>query len=84
MEPVNAAAEVLMFGLIGAMLLLVAVELRHWMKTGSSQLKPPRPNRIPVNEMRLLGDDYRVHTRDFFETHKSREAIVKEVCRGRK
>lgn len=84
MDSVNAAAEVLALALIGGMLLLVLVELNHWIKTGSSGVKPSRPNRIPANEMQLLGEDYRVHIREFFETHKSREAIVKEVCRGRK
>lgn len=80
MEPVNAAAEVLAFGLIGGMLLLVLVELNHWMKTGSSRVKPARPNRIPADEMQLLGEDYRVHTTQYFRKWSKRKAIVRGVC----
>ena len=80
MEPVEAAADVGVAAITGGLMLLVLVELRHWIKTGSSTVKAPRPHRIPINEMRLLGDDYRVHTDAYFRKWSKRRAIVREVC----
>ena len=80
MEPVGAAVDVALFAITGGLVLLVAVELYHWMKTGSSTVRAPRPHRIPANEMRLLGEDYRVHTTAYFRKWSKRKAIVKEVC----
>lgn len=81
MEPIEAAAEVGALAISGGLFLLVLTELRRWMKTGSSTVRAPRPHRIPANEMRLLGEDYRVHTTAYFRKWSKRKAIVKEVCR---
>ena len=80
MQPIEAAAEVGAWAISGGLLLLVLNELRHWMKTGSSRVKPARPNRIPADEMQLLGEDYRVHTTQYFRKWSKRKAIVRGVC----
>lgn len=80
MEPMNTAADVFAWSIAGGLLMLVMVELRHWMKTGSSKIRAPRPHRIPADEMRLLGEDYRAHTDAYFRKWSKRKAIVKEVC----
>jgi hypothetical protein len=82
MEPVNAAAEVLGWSIAGGLLMLAAVEVRHWMKTGSSNMTRPRPHYISDRELELTGDDWRVHADDYFRKWSKRKAIVKEVCRG--
>ena len=79
MEPVEAAAEVLAFGLAGGLILLAAVYFTKWIEKTPER---PRPNRIPEREMELVGEDYRVHTADYFRKWSKRKAIVNEVCRG--
>ena len=81
MEPVEAAADVLKWALIGGLFLLALVQVAKWLEGG-----PERPDRSAVRiserEMELMGEDYRVHTADYFRKWSKRKAIVDEVCRG--
>lgn len=79
MEPVNAAAEVFAWAIGGGLVLLMLVQLRHWMKPDRPAANP---NRVPREELELLGEDWTVHTRGFVRKWSRRQAIVDEVCRG--
>ena len=79
MLPLEAAAEVLAFGLTGGLILLAAIHFTKWTE---HQPERPRANRIPEREMELVGDDYRDHTADYFRKWSKRKAIINEVCRG--
>ena len=81
MEPVEAAAEVLKWALVGGLILLAAVYFAKWTERG---VRPERrtANRIPEREMELVGEDYRDHTADYFRKWSKRKAIINEVCRG--
>jgi len=81
MEPVNAAAEVLAWAIGGSLVLLTLVQLRHWVKT-DRPATPVNPNRVPPEELELLGEDWTVHASRFVRKWSKRRAIVDEVCRG--
>ena len=82
MEPVNAAAEVLAWSLAGGLILLALVQLKHWLTEGSSTARRPRPHYVTDREIELTGEDYRVHTEDYFRRWSRRKQIVKDICRG--
>ena len=80
MEPVDAAAEVMAWAIAGGLVLLVIVQLRHWLKSDVSV--KPLSGRVPDRELELLGEDWTVHTEGFVRKWSRRRAIVDEVCRG--
>ena len=80
MEPVDAAAEVLAWAITGGLVLLMAVQLRAWIKPAPPV--KPTANRVSDRELELLGEDWTVHTQGFVRKWSKRQAIVEEVCRG--
>lgn len=84
MEPVGMqdAANALAFGLLGWLLLVIGLEIRHKVRAGKAQPKAPRPGRISEREMELVGEDYRVHVEPYFGKVTRRRQIIREVTRG--
>lgn len=82
MEPVEAAAEVLGWAILGGLFLLGAVEIRHWVGRSDREAGRPRPHYVSERELELTGEDYRVHAEPFFRKWSKRQEIVRGVCRG--
>lgn len=83
MEPVEAAAEVLGWAILGGLGLLGLNHIRHALKD-RRPVGRPRPHYVSDRELELTGPDYRVHVEPFFRKWSRRKAIVREVCDGRR